>query len=78
MEQREYEGIRPLVLFGEPVPGRAAETSASERTPPAKRRMLLPRLHRLIVDLKAEHSTLNLNEIARSCYVRAGRVVLDG
>ena len=31
-EQREYERIRPLVLFGEPVPDRAAETGASERT----------------------------------------------
>ncbi len=31
-EQREYERIRPLVLFGEPVPERAADTSTSERT----------------------------------------------
>jgi putative transposase len=31
-EQREYERIRPLVLFGEPVPERAAETGSSERT----------------------------------------------
>ena len=31
-EQREYERIRPLVLFGEPVPERAAETGTSERT----------------------------------------------
>jgi putative transposase len=91
-EQRKYERIRPLVLFGEPVPERAAETSTSERTlyrriagfkedgmrslfgsPPAKRRMLPPRLRRLIVDLKAEHPALNLNEIARICYVRSGR-----
>ncbi len=91
-EQIEYERIRPLVLFGEPVPGRAAETSTSERTlyrriagfeedgmrslfgsPPAKRRLLPPRLRRLIVDLKAEHPGLNLNEIARICYVRSGR-----
>jgi len=28
-EQREYERIRPLVLFGEPVPERAAETGSS-------------------------------------------------
>ena len=95
-EQREYERIRPLVLFGEPVPERAAETSTSERTlyrriagfkkdgmrslfglPPTKRRMLPPRLRRLIVDLKAEHPALNLKEIARICHVRAGRVVLD-
>lgn len=31
-EQREYERIRPLVLFGEPVRERAAETGVSERT----------------------------------------------
>ncbi len=31
-EQREYERIRPLVLFGESVPERAAETGTSERT----------------------------------------------
>ena len=30
-EQREYERIRPLVLFGEPVPTRAEETGISER-----------------------------------------------
>jgi putative transposase len=96
-EQREYESIRPLVLFGEPVLERAAETSASERTlyrriagfkkdgmrslfglPPTKMRMLPPRSRRLIVDLKAEHPMPNLNEIVRICYVRAGRVVLDG
>ena len=31
-EQREYERIRTLVLFGEPVPERSAETGISERT----------------------------------------------
>src|SRR5215208_2047398 len=31
-EQREYERIRPLVLFGQPVSERSAETGASERT----------------------------------------------
>lgn len=31
-EQKEFERIRPLVLFGEPVPERAAETGVSERT----------------------------------------------
>ncbi|CAA9516095.1 MAG: hypothetical protein AVDCRST_MAG12-3487 [uncultured Rubrobacteraceae bacterium] len=31
-EQKEYERIRPQVLFGEPVPERAAETGVSERT----------------------------------------------
>jgi len=30
-EQREYERIRPLVLFGGPVPERSAETGISER-----------------------------------------------
>ena len=30
-EQREYERIRPLVLFGEPVPERAAQIGTSER-----------------------------------------------
>ena len=31
-EQREYERFRPLVLFGESVPERVAETGTSERT----------------------------------------------
>jgi putative transposase len=31
-EQRKYELIRPLVLFGDPVTERAEETGASERT----------------------------------------------
>jgi putative transposase len=31
-EQREYQRIRPLVLFGEPVSERSSETGASERT----------------------------------------------
>ena len=30
-------------------------------------------MRRLIVDAKAEHPALNLNEIARVCYVRFGR-----
>ena len=91
-EQKEYERIRPLVLFGEPVPERASETGVSERTlyrrivgfekigmeslfgsVPAKRRVLPPSVRRLIVDLKAEHPALNLNEIAGICYVRTGR-----
>ena len=92
-EQVEYERIRPLVLFGEPVPDRAEQTGTSERTlyrriagfeedgmqsllgsePAAKRRLLPASLRRLIVDLKAEHPALNLNEIARTCHVRTGR-----
>jgi transposase len=91
-EQREYERIRPLVLFGESVPERAAQTVTSERTlyrriagfgeggmeslfgsEPTKRRVLPPSIRRLIVDLKAEHPALNLNEIAGICYVRTGR-----
>lgn len=31
-EQRNYELIRPLVLFGDPVAGRAKVTGTSERT----------------------------------------------
>ena len=31
-EQRGYEEIRPLTLFGIPVPGRARETGVGERT----------------------------------------------
>ena len=31
-EQREYERIGPLVLFGDPVPVRARQTGSSERT----------------------------------------------
>ena len=91
-EQKEYERIRPLVLFGGSVPERAAQTGTSERTlyrriagfeedgmeslfgsPSAKRRVLPRSIRRLIVDLKAEHPPLNLNEIARICHVRSGR-----
>jgi putative transposase len=91
-EQREYERIRPLVLFGDPVPDRAAETGASERTlyrriaafgeegmaslfaaPKAKRRVLPPAIRRKIVDLKAEHPPLNLEEIANICGRLFGR-----
>src|SRR5215203_601650 len=82
-EQREYERIRPLVLFGGPVPGRSAETGVSERvlyrkiatfrkegmeslfsSPKAKRRVLPLAIRRKIVDLKAEHPPLNLEESA--------------
>lgn len=31
-EQERYEEIRPLVLFGDPVPERSEETGTSERT----------------------------------------------
>jgi hypothetical protein len=91
-EQREYERIRPLVLFGQPVSERSAETGASERTlyrrvaafgkhgveslfgsPKAKRRMLPPAIRRKIVDLKAEHPPLNLEEIANVCGVLFAR-----
>ena len=82
-EQRDYERIRPLVLFDEPVSGRATETGVSKRTlyrkiaafrgegmrslfssPKAKRRVLPPAIRRKIVDLKAEHLPLKLEEIA--------------
>ncbi len=91
-EQREYERIRPLVLFGGPVPERSAETGTSERTlyrriaafreegmeslfgsPKAKRRVLPPAIRRKIVDLKAEHPPLNLEEIANICGMLFGR-----
>ena len=91
-EQREYERIRPLVLFGGPVPERSAETGVSERvlyrkiaafreegmeslfsSPKAKRRVLPPAIRRKIVDLKAEHPPLNLEEIANICGTLFGR-----
>ncbi|CAA9459205.1 MAG: hypothetical protein AVDCRST_MAG02-1854 [uncultured Rubrobacteraceae bacterium] len=91
-EQEEYERIRPLVVFGEPVPERAAETRTSKRTlyrriaafreegmaslfssPKAKRRVLPPAIRRKIVDLKAEHPPLNLEEKANVCGVLLGR-----
>jgi putative transposase len=91
-EQREYERIRPLVLFGEPAPERSAETGTPERTlyrkiaafrdggmgslfesPKAKRRVLPPAIRRKIVDLKAEHPPLNLEEIANVCGALFGR-----
>ena len=42
-------------------------------TQTAKGRELLPAIRRLIVDLKAEYSALNLNEMANIVYVRFGR-----
>ena len=91
-EQKEYERIRPLVLFGEPVPDRALGTGTSERTlyrrsaafrdegmaslfstPKAKRRVLPPAIRRKIVDLKAEHPPLSLEEIANICGAFFGR-----
>jgi putative transposase len=91
-EQREYERIRPLVLFGGPVPERSAETGISERVlyrkiaafreegmvslfspPKAKCRVLPLAIRRKIVDLKAEHPPLNLEEIANICGTLFGR-----
>jgi transposase len=91
-EQREYERIRPLVLFGAPVSERSVETATSERTlyrklaafrdegmsslfasPKAKRRVLPPAIRRAIIDLKAEHPPLNLEEIANICATLFGR-----
>jgi putative transposase len=91
-EQVAYERVRPLVLFGDPVPERSAETGVSERTlyrriaafqeagmrsvfeaPKAKRRVLAPAIRRKIVDLKAEHPPLNLEEIANICGTLFGR-----
>ncbi len=91
-EQVEYERIRPLVLFGEPVLERARTTGTSERTlyrkvaafrdegmesllgsPKARRRVLPPAIRRKIVDLKAEHPPLNLEEIANICGILFGR-----
>ena len=40
----------------------------------AKRKKLPPSLRRLIVDLKAEYPRFSLNEIAKVCYVRFGRL----
>ncbi len=39
----------------------------------AKRRVLPPRLRRMIVDLKAEHPPMGLGEIANVCYAYSGR-----
>lgn len=83
-KQRDYELIRPLVLFGSSAFERASETgAASERTlqrraslfgsEHARRKKLPPAIRRLVVDLKAEYPRLNLNEIANACYVRFGR-----
>jgi hypothetical protein len=47
---------------------------AAER---AKRRGLEPAIRRMIVDLKAEHPTLNNNEIKQIVYVRTGRRLGD-
>src|SRR5829696_8450127 len=51
-EQREYERIRPLVLFGEPLPERAWQTGTSERT-----------LYRRISGFEQQTSPLNVQRI---------------
>jgi transposase InsO family protein len=92
-QQRQYELIRPVVLFGQPAAERARETNHPQRTvsrhaklfleqgmaslfatPPASPTPRLPpALRTTIVDLKAEHPSLHLREIANICYVRYGR-----
>jgi hypothetical protein len=91
-EQKEYEEIRSLVLFGGSVADRSRETGTPERTmyrkverfekdgprglfstEGAKRQVLPPAIRRMIVDLKAEHPTLNNNEIGNIVYARTGR-----
>jgi hypothetical protein len=95
-EQRAYEELRPLALFGGSVAERAGQTGTPERTmyrrverfekdgmvslfatdPAAARstrRGLEPHIRRMIVELKAEHSKLNDNEISNIVYVRTGR-----
>jgi putative transposase len=75
-EQRDYELIRPLVLFGATADGRSQETGASSgrtlRRKAAKRKRLPSAVRRLVVDLKAEYPGFNPNEISRVCYVRFG------
>src|SRR5262245_3860304 len=92
-EQRVYELIRPVVLYGQSPAQRATETGTPERTlyrqvqrfkhggicglcPPdtAPPPHVLPAdLKALILDLKAEHPPLRVNQIATICYARTGR-----
>lgn len=89
-EQRRYEPIRPVVLFGESAEERALETGEPIRTiyrnlqrfttkgmagllepdQAPKPRALPQAVRALILALKAEHSGLSFNEIARICAVR--------
>jgi putative transposase len=92
-EQRVYELIRPVVLYGLSPAERARETGAAERTiyrqverfrqsgicafcppdTPQPPNRLPPDIKALILDLKAEHPPLRVNEIATICYARTGR-----
>jgi hypothetical protein len=92
-QQRQYELIRPVVLFGQSAADRARETNHPQRTVTRHAKLFLehgmaslfgvpsvpstprlpPALRTLIADLKAEHTSLHLREIANICFVRYGR-----
>lgn len=92
-QQRQYELIRPVVLFGQPAAERARETNHPQRTVSRHAKLFLehgmaslfavppapptprfpPALRTLIADLRAEHPSLHLREIANICFVRYGR-----
>jgi putative transposase len=92
-EQRVYELIRPVVLYGQSPTERAMETGTSERTiyrqierfnqdgicglrppeAPPPPHSLPADVKALILDLKAEHPPLRVNQIATICYARTGR-----
>ena len=58
-EQKEYERIRPLVLFGDPVPERSAGTGVSERTLYRKTAAFREKgMESLFCSLKAKRSVL--------------------
>lgn len=92
-EQRVYELIRPVVLYGQSLTERAEETGTSRRTiqrylahfrrhglrdgvgatPLLPTHRLPPAIRDLILDLKAEHPPLRVNQLATICYARTGR-----
>ena len=86
--QETYELLRPIVLFGQPIPARARETAVPERTlrrkaarfdldalvpPTTGRRLLPPEIRRAVVELKAEYPPFGLREIATICRHRFDR-----
>ncbi len=86
-EQRVYELIRPVVLFGRPPAVRARATGAPQRTlyrqadafdregppKPDKHHTLPDEISRAIRILKAEHPPLNLRAIATICDIHFPR-----
>jgi putative transposase len=72
-ERAQEVGVSERTLYRRVARFQAEGMESLFDTQTAKRRELPPAIRRLIVDLKAEYSAFNLNEMANIVYVRFGR-----